>query len=98
MEIKLALFLPRDAASVPVTRQMLDNCLDTLGVAPGTRDDIALALSEACGNVIRHAGPVERRRPVAAALRRGRRGPGVRDRDRPGRLPVTERTGLLTAG
>lgn len=57
MEIKLALFLPRDAASVPVTRQMLDNCLDTLGVAPDTRNDIALALSEACANVIQHAGP-----------------------------------------
>jgi serine/threonine-protein kinase RsbW len=57
MEIKLVLFLPRDAASVPVTRQILDNCLDTLGVAPDTRTDIALALSEACANVVLHAGP-----------------------------------------
>ena len=57
MEIKLVLFLPRDAASVPVTRQILDNCLDTLGVVPEIRTDIALALTEACGNVIQHAGP-----------------------------------------
>jgi serine/threonine-protein kinase RsbW len=57
MEIKLVLFLPRDAASVPVTRQVLDGCLHTLGVLPETRDDIALALTEACANVIQHAGP-----------------------------------------
>src|ERR1700760_3989131 len=59
MEIKMALYLPRDAASVPVTRRVLDRCLETLGVTPDTRADIALALSEACGNVIQHAGPGE---------------------------------------
>jgi serine/threonine-protein kinase RsbW len=59
MEIQMALHLPRDAVSVPVGRQVLDSCLETLGVAPETRDDIALALSEACANVIQHAGPGE---------------------------------------
>ena len=53
----MALFLPRDAASVPVSRQVLDGCLETLGVTPDTRTDIALALSEACANVVQHAGP-----------------------------------------
>jgi serine/threonine-protein kinase RsbW len=53
----MALFLPRDAASVPVSRQVLDSCLETLGVTPDTRIDIALALSEACANVVQHAGP-----------------------------------------
>lgn len=57
MEIKTVLFLPRDAASVPVSRQVLDGCLETLGVTPDTRDDIALALTEACANVVLHAGP-----------------------------------------
>lgn len=57
MEIKVVLSLPRDAASVPVSRQVLDNCLETLGVIPDTRADIALALTEACANVILHAGP-----------------------------------------
>jgi serine/threonine-protein kinase RsbW len=56
MEINMTLHLPRDAASVPVSRQMLDSCLATLGVTPDTRADIALALSEACANVIQHAG------------------------------------------
>lgn len=57
MEIKMALYLPRDAASVPVSRRVLDRCLETLGVTPDTRADIALALSEACANVVQHAGP-----------------------------------------
>ncbi len=59
MEIKIVLYLPRDAVSVPVCRQVLDSCLQTLGVTPDTRADIALALSEACANVIQHAGPGE---------------------------------------
>src|SRR6202046_1559618 len=59
MEIKMVLDLPRDAVRVPVSRQVLDSCLETLGVAPDTRADIALALSEACANVVQHAGPGE---------------------------------------
>jgi serine/threonine-protein kinase RsbW len=57
VEIKMVLFLPRDVASVPVSRQVLDGCLDNLGVTADTRNDIALALTEACANVIKHAGP-----------------------------------------
>jgi serine/threonine-protein kinase RsbW len=57
VEINMVLYLPRDAASVPVSRQVLDGCLEVLGVTQGTRTDIALALSEACANVIQHAGP-----------------------------------------
>jgi serine/threonine-protein kinase RsbW len=59
LEIQMALHLPRDAVSVPVGRQVLDSCLETLGVTPDTRADIALALGEACANVIQHAGPGE---------------------------------------
>lgn len=59
MEIKMVLYLPRDAVSVPVSRQVLDGCMETLGVTASTRADIALALSEACANVIQHAGPGE---------------------------------------
>jgi serine/threonine-protein kinase RsbW len=55
MEIKMVLFLPRDAESVPVSRQVLDGCLQTLGVTEDTRIDIALALTEACANVVQHA-------------------------------------------
>jgi len=59
VEIRMVLYLPRDAASVPVSRQVLDGCLATLGVTPDTRTDIALAMSEACANVIQHAGPAD---------------------------------------
>src|ERR1700743_3078330 len=55
----MVLYLPRDAARVPISRQVLDGCLQTLGVTPDTRTDIALALSEACANVIQHAGPAD---------------------------------------
>ena len=71
MEVNVALSLPRDVASVPVTRQVLDSCLERLGVMPETRADIALALSEACANVIRHAGPGEEYE-VIATTRDGR--------------------------
>jgi serine/threonine-protein kinase RsbW len=67
VEIKMVLFLPRDAASVPVSRQVLDGCLETLGVADDTRTDIALALSEACANVILHAGPGQEYEVMASA-------------------------------
>lgn len=55
MEVVIALRLPRDAASVPVIRQMLNAALGVIGVDPQTRDDIQLMLAEACSNVIRHA-------------------------------------------
>ena len=67
VEIKMVLFLPRDAASVPITRQVLDGCLRTLGVTADTRTDIALALSEACANVIQHAGPGDEYEVLARA-------------------------------
>ncbi|WP_344906980.1 ATP-binding protein [Actinomadura meridiana] len=54
MEISLDLLLPRDAASVPATRRLLDAALTALGVEDQIRGDIELMLTEACTNVIRH--------------------------------------------
>jgi serine/threonine-protein kinase RsbW len=71
VEIKMVLSLPRDVASVPVSRQVLDSCLEILGVTPGTRADITLALSEACANVIQHAG-TDDEYEVRASARDGR--------------------------
>ena len=67
VEIRMVLYLPRDVASVPGSRQVLDSCLATLGVTPDTRTDIALALSEACANVIQHAGPADEYEVLAMA-------------------------------
>ncbi|WP_214316611.1 ATP-binding protein [Nonomuraea sediminis] len=56
MEATIALRLPRDAASVPLVRRVLDGTLRSLDVDPRIRDDIELMLTEACSNVIKHAG------------------------------------------
>ena len=81
MEIKIVLDLPRDVVSVPVSRQVLDSCLQTLGVTPDTRADIALAISEACANVIQHAGRGEKYEvQVSAKGDRGHQRSGTRIR------------------
>src|ERR1043165_6413642 len=67
VEFKVMLFMPRDAASVPISRQVLDSCLETLGVTADTRTDIALALSEACANVVLHAGAEQEYEVMARA-------------------------------
>ncbi|MEV0562530.1 ATP-binding protein [Dactylosporangium sp. NPDC050588] len=57
--LRLALHLPRDAATVPMARRLLDQALQTLGVEPTCRDDIGLILTEACANVIEHARNID---------------------------------------
>ena len=57
MEITLALNLPRDGLSVPVARRIVDASMRTVGVSPGCVDDVSLALTEACTNVLQHSGP-----------------------------------------
>ncbi|GLW66154.1 hypothetical protein Arub01_43980 [Actinomadura rubrobrunea] len=59
MEINLDLRFPRDAASVPAARRLLDSSLCTLGVDAAIRGDIELLLTEACTNAIRHAADGE---------------------------------------
>lgn len=59
MRIKIAMWLPRTADSVTVARQALDRIFTAFGVRPDCRDEIALAVSEACSNAVRHAtGPI----------------------------------------
>lgn len=48
------LCLPRAAASVPLVRHLYRDALTELGVIPETIGDIEVALTEACGNVLRH--------------------------------------------
>jgi anti-sigma regulatory factor (Ser/Thr protein kinase) len=48
--------LPVDAQSVPLVRGLLRQALDHLGVAAAGVEDILLALTEACANVVQHAG------------------------------------------
>jgi serine/threonine-protein kinase RsbW len=60
MLVQLRLYLPRDAASVPLARRVLDTALATVGVTEQCRADIGLALSEACANVVAHAAETDR--------------------------------------
>jgi serine/threonine-protein kinase RsbW len=53
--MRLVLRLPRDPVTVPATRRTVDCALYAIGVADECRDDVALALTEACANVVRHA-------------------------------------------
>lgn len=54
-EIELNLTLPRDARYVTLLRRVADSLLEGVDVPRDSIDDVTVALSEACGNVIRHA-------------------------------------------
>ena len=53
----MSLGLPGEALSIPVIRRVLGDALQTLGVTAGCVDDIQVAVSEACTNVLDHTGP-----------------------------------------
>lgn len=53
--VTVTLRLPRDVASLSLVRRVVDQALSTAGVAADGRYDITTALTEACGNAIRHA-------------------------------------------
>jgi serine/threonine-protein kinase RsbW len=55
VEIRLALSLPRDELSIPVVRRLCTQSLRVLGAAEECAEDLELALTEACTNVLRHA-------------------------------------------
>jgi serine/threonine-protein kinase RsbW len=55
-QLRLMMCLPRDAASVVLARRVLDGALALMGLTEDCRADMALALTEACANVINHAG------------------------------------------
>ncbi len=55
MEIRLTLALPRDELSIPVVRRVLVSAMSVLGVNADCIDDVAVAVTEACTNVLQHA-------------------------------------------
>lgn len=55
MNLEIAVCLPRDAETVALARRVVANALSSFGVTRECVDDIRLALSEACTNVIEHA-------------------------------------------
>jgi serine/threonine-protein kinase RsbW len=55
MYLRLAMRLPRQAESVTTARHTVEHALAGIGVSRPCRDDITLALSEACSNAVEHA-------------------------------------------
>jgi serine/threonine-protein kinase RsbW len=55
--VDLSMQLPRDVLSVPVTRHMVRAAMRETGVVREDSDDVELAVTEACANVIDHSGP-----------------------------------------
>jgi serine/threonine-protein kinase RsbW len=55
MKISFSVCLPVDINSVPFARGLCRQALQHLGVDKAVIDDITLALTEACANVIQHA-------------------------------------------
>ena len=56
MRIQVVMTLPREAVSVPLTRRTVAAALTAAGIAPDCLDEVEVALSEACTNVLNHAG------------------------------------------
>ncbi|PRY00937.1 ATP-binding protein [Allonocardiopsis opalescens] len=54
MDVRFSLALPRAAYTVPVMRRVVGDTLRALGVAEECLDDILIASSEACTNVVDH--------------------------------------------
>ena len=95
-DVRFCLVFPRESLSIPVMRRVLGDTLNRLGVDENSVSDLLLAVTEACTNVLRHAGPgrkyevvvkVGRNRCVLQVLDNGR---GIE----PARLRSTRRTQL----
>jgi serine/threonine-protein kinase RsbW len=67
MYLEVALCLPREARSIGLIRSAITNILVSLGVTPECLDDIRLAVSEACTNVIVHASSDDEYEVIARA-------------------------------
>ena len=46
--------LPRDAVTIPILRRLCGKSLEVVGATQSVIDDVELALTEACANVLRH--------------------------------------------
>jgi serine/threonine-protein kinase RsbW len=56
-DVRFCLVFPRESLSIPVMRRVLGDTLSRLGVDEESIGDLLLAVTEACTNVLRHAGP-----------------------------------------
>src|SRR5215217_4790064 len=59
MNVEFTVRLPNDKSSVPLIRGLVRQALEHLGVPSAEIDETTLALTEACANVVQHAGEHE---------------------------------------
>ncbi len=59
-DVRFCLVFPRETVSIPAVRRVLGDALGRLGIEPDDISDLLLAVTEACTNVLRHAGPGRR--------------------------------------
>jgi serine/threonine-protein kinase RsbW len=59
VDVNWTLLLPREAESVGKARRMLRDTATLAGMDPDVSYDLGVALTEACANVIEHAGAAE---------------------------------------
>jgi serine/threonine-protein kinase RsbW len=95
-DVRFCLVFPRETLSIPVMRRVLGDTLSRLGLDEECISDLLLAVTEACTNVLRHAGPGFRYE-VVARVGRSRCELQVLDNGRgfdPARVRVTRRAHL----
>jgi serine/threonine-protein kinase RsbW len=68
MELFFSLCLPREGATVSVVRHLCGASLRNLGVEEECVSDIEVAVSEACSNVLKHAGGAEQQYEVTVKV------------------------------
>jgi serine/threonine-protein kinase RsbW len=59
MRMTVRLDLPREAGSIPAVRRLLRSALAVLHVDHESRNDLEIAITEACTNVVKHATGAE---------------------------------------
>lgn len=59
MNVEFTVRLPTDKSSVPLVRGLVRQALEHLSVPTSDIDETVLALTEACANVVQHAGEHE---------------------------------------
>src|SRR6476646_3103665 len=57
VRITLTLNLPRDEKTISVARHIASGAIEDIGVHDDAVHDIAVAMTEACTNVLKHSGP-----------------------------------------
>jgi serine/threonine-protein kinase RsbW len=54
VQVTVKFELPRDAVTIPILRRLCGRSLEVVGATEAVIDDVELALTEACANVLKH--------------------------------------------